>query len=542
MNSIFKPKPTLPINILYRYRYEPFYIAAVKSSLDLKSLKDTTSNTLYQLCYLYFILASLDNNQSTFQIKDFKDFCMISLSILVPDITPNPTGPNKYLILNINLEDEDVSNPNKINSTYDEVLKKNLKPNTLTQQLFKNQKSYIKNKLVEFSQNVQNITVDFKTSNNNSYLSIRERAKVSSFVNIEKEYNYKKGFIASSSDVLAKQWTALSETRFRNCFLEWADLKRIVTDVQLFDNDKEWTTCVDMKNENVKEKTFKFGYKDKDTDSDKDNKVSCMVLPLLLEQKPEQECILYDCDSAERAMRQLATLMLKKDKGLVRFNGITCNVEAMIDLSERLPITGPRFIPLSIDMYPIDDTGKKLIDNTNGMVDSEKVMELWKRRRRTTVVILLLLSFSIGVSNHGSCNVMLLFKEWATMSQLYLNPMMQLHILTAENQMTELGRDRISELLMRVYMKLYMMREDPKIARPTTTGYTAYLDNIYQAAYRTNTFPMYDPLEICNPKGKVNVSIDELVKNFTLAYPSSLSEVSSDINIFINKVSPPTPP
>ena len=116
-----------------------------------------------------------------------------------------------------------------------------------------------------------------------------------------------------------------------------------------------------------------------------------------------------------------------------------------------------------------------------------------------------------------------------------------LHILDGKNKFTKKGIDRLCEVIMRSFLKLYMLREDPKIARPATTGYSLYMDNIYLTARKNNVFPLKDPYNICGTEKilKTPLTVNDVIGSLCLNYPQTVSGIAIDLQRYIDKLKEP---
>ena len=251
------------------------------------------------------------------------------------------------------------------------------------------------------------------------------------------DYDAKTGYINSFQDLQLDVWKDLSTSRFRGCFKDSNYVRRTTKDVKVFENDDN-PFIENNQKEAAKKQKLQYQF------------------PLVYGDNGK---VLMECKNASQALQVIVYHLLKPlndDKWgdnnvLVRYDGLTCNVQELVDLAETLPITGPRYIPLSRNMLPMDDAGKELFENGN--VEVDKVYENWRRRRRSTLAVLIMTAASFETSNRASSNLTVLLKEWATMSQLYRSPIMQLHILNGENKFTEKGIDRLCEVIMRSFFK-----------------------------------------------------------------------------------------
>ena len=84
-----------------------------------------------------------------------------------------------------------------------------------------------------------------------------------------------------------------------------------------------------------------------------------------------------------------------------------------------------------------------------------------------------------------------------------------------------------------------MLREDPKIARPATSGYSLYMDNIYLTARKNNVFPLKDPHNICGTGDilkKTNLTVNDVIGSLCLNYPQTVSGIAIDLQRYIDKL------
>lgn len=497
-------------NALYTQRYEPYYIAASRIFYNRQQV--INDRYLLHEIFLFAVLCYADNSVSTLQIQNISEICAILL-LAKQEFTAENVFNDSFKTLGQNPSFNFIDNARNLIVYGDEFQQAVV----LAQNLFRSSpfQDDVKNKIYRIER------VEINLKNTDGFETIINQEKSAPKAKADK-HDAKTGYI-SFQDLQLDVWKDLSTSRFRGCFKDSNYVRRTTKNVKVFKNDNEAFTENNQEDYSDKQKLqYQF--------------------PLVYSDRGK---VLVECKNASQALQVIVYHLLKPldrdDWGdnnvLVRYDGLTCNVQELVDLAETLPITGPRYIPLSRNMLPMDDDGKELFKDGN--VEVDKVYTNWRRRRRSTLAVLIMTAASFETSNRASSNLTILLKEWATMSQLYRSPIMQLHILDGENKFTEKGVDRLCEVIMRSFLKLYMLREDPKIARPATTGYSLYMDNIYLTARKNNVFPLKDPHNICGTGDiKTPLTVNDVIGSLCLNYPQTVSGIAIDLQRYIDKLDP----
>ena len=498
------PSYAVSLQILFKSRFQPFYIAAVKSAHTLMYRNiangDDTPYYLYSFARIFVLFADADDSLSTFQISDLREFVSI-LYVLFIDEDKN--------MIQKKLNQRELEFQNYLLPAYEDLYNRTDRFDSILETTIKEEVTRLKS------------VTSIKSNKRTPFEEILDEVKGGMDVTTTSAYSWQKGF-TPNVDARARVWKDFSETRFRTAFRTLKEVRQSASELILNEN-----TQVDYD-----EKNFTYKIKTSSTNTS----INTVAFPLLNMADP-LGAPLHDCESASTALKIVIQSLFDDTnrRKLVRFHGITCDTSAVRELAETLPITGNRFIPLSLNNIPLDDDGNEISDN--GEVDSERIYSLWAYRRRTTLAMLLVLSSSFGTSNFASMHVRDMLNSWAQMAQTYGGrPRATMHIVDEQKKITREGNDRICEVLLRCYQKLYMLRDDPKIPRPSTTGYATYCNNIYQSALRTNTFPIFDPYNIASGPPKITeISLRSLISMFGLSYPQSLTGVVYDVQSYLDQ-------
>lgn len=491
-------------NILFKSRFEPFYIAAIRCVQRINSNDASLYYYLYCFARIFVLLADADDSVSTFQFSNLREFVSILYVLFIN---------GDYNILQKNLDDTLKEFQNYLLPAYKDLYNRTERFNSMLETTIQEEKERLKT------------LVKSKISETKSFEEILDEVKVGKDVTTTSTYSWQKGF-TPSVDARARVWKDFSETRFRTAFRTLKEVRRSANKLVINEN-----TQVEYEKKN-----FTYKIKTTSTNTSINTSINTVAFPLL--RTEESDTPLHECESASIALKIVIKSLFDgtNRRKLVRFNGITCDTSAVRELAETLPITGNRFIPLSLNNIPLDDDGNEISDN--GEVDSERIYKLWAYRRRTTLAMLLILSSSFGTSNFASMHVRDMLNSWAQMAQTYgSRPRATMHIVDEQKKITREGNDRICEVLLRCYQKLYMLRDDPKIPRPSTTGYAIYCNNIYQSALKTNTFPIFDPYNIASGPPKITkITLRSLISMFGLSYPQSLAGVVYDVQLYVDNL------